>query len=77
MCNHCGGTGYKGRVGTYELLKLNKATREAIRQEKSAEEIEEIAQENGMLTLKTYAADLIAKQLTTISELQKICNTDE
>lgn len=77
LCTHCGGTGYKGRVGTYELLKLNKATREAIRQEKSAEEIEEIAQENGMLTLKTYAADLIAKQLTTISELQKICNTDE
>ena len=77
LCTRCGGTGYKGRVGTYELLKLNRATREAIRKEKSAEEIEEIAQENGMLTLKTYAADLIAKQLTTISELQKICNTDE
>ena len=71
LCNHCGGTGYKGRVGTYELLKLNKATREAIRQEKSAEEIEEIAQENGMLTLKTYAADLIAKQLQPFQNCRK------
>ena len=58
-------------------MKVNKAIREAIKQEKSTHEIEAIAQENGMLTLKTYAVDLIAKQLTTISELQKICNTDD
>ena len=64
-------------MGTYELMKVNRAIREAIKQEKSTHEIESIAQENGMLTLKTYAVDLIAKQLTTISELQKICNTDE
>ena len=77
MCTRCGGTGYQGRVGTYELMKVNRTIREAIKQEKSTHEIESIAQENGMLTLKTYAVDLIAKQLTTISELQKICNTDE
>ena len=55
----------------------NPSIREAIKQEKSTHEIESIAQESGMLTLKTYAIDLIAKQLTTISELQKICNTDD
>ena len=77
LCTRCGGTGYQGRIGTYELMKVNRAIREAIKQEKSAHEIESIAEEGGMLTLKTYAVDLIAKQLTTISELQKICNTDE
>ena len=77
LCTRCSGTGYQGRVGTYELMKVNRAVREAIKQEKSTHEIESIAKENGMLTLKTYAVDLIAKQLTTISELQKICNTDE
>ena len=77
LCTRCGGTGYQGRVGTYELMKVNRAIREAIKQEKSTHEIEAIAQENGMLTLKTYAVDLITKQLTTISELQKICNTDD
>lgn len=76
LCTRCGGSGYQGRVGTYELMKVNRDIREAIKQEKSAHEIESIAEDNGMLSLKTYAVDLIAKQLTTISELQKICNTD-
>ena len=77
LCSRCGGTGYQGRVGTYELMKVNRNIREAIKQGKSTHEIESIAQESGMLTLKTYAVDLIAKQLTTISELQKICNTED
>lgn len=77
LCTRCGGTGYQGRIGTYELMKVNRAIREAVKQEKSTHEIESIAEENGMLTLKTYAIDLISKQLTTISELQKICNTDD
>ena len=77
LCTRCGGTGYQGRIGTYELLKVNRNIREAIKQEKSTHEIESIAEANGMLTLKRYAVDLIAKQLTTISELQKICNTED
>ena len=77
LCTRCGGTGYQGRIGTYELLKVNRNIREAIKQEKSTHEIESIAEDNGMLTLKRYAVDLIAKQLTTISELQKICNTED
>ena len=77
LCTRCGGTGYQGRIGTYELMKVNRAIREAVKQEKSTHEIESIAEENGMLTLKAYAIDLISKQLTTISELQKICNTDD
>ena len=77
LCTRCNGTGYQGRVGTYELMKVNRNIREAIKQQKSTHEIESLAAQNGMLTLKTYAVDLIAKQLTTISELQKISNTDD
>ncbi|MDC0310549.1 ATPase, T2SS/T4P/T4SS family, partial [bacterium] len=76
LCTRCNGTGYQGRVGTYELMKVNSNIRDAIKQQKSTHEIESIAVDDGMLTLKTYAVDLIAKQLTTISELRKICNTD-
>jgi type IV pilus assembly protein PilB len=75
LCPLCNGTGYKGRIGTYELMIINGNIRDAIKQQKSALEIEAIAVDNGMLTLKSYAVDLIAKQLTTISELAKICNT--
>jgi len=77
LCTRCNGTGYQGRIGTYELMKVNRNIREAIKQQKSTHEIESIAMQEGMLTLKTYAVDLVAKQLTTISEVQKICNTDD
>lgn len=77
LCTRCNGTGYQGRIGTYELMKVNRNIREAIKQEKSTHDIEAIAMQDGMLTLKAYAVDLIAKQLTTISELQKICNTED
>ena len=76
LCNNCNGSGYKGRIGTYELMLINKDIRGCIKQNKSTHEIELIAVETGMLTLKTYAVDLIAQQLTTISELQKICCTE-
>ena len=77
LCTRCNGTGYQGRIGTYELMKVNRNVREAIKQQKSTHEIESVAVGDGMLTLKTYAVDLIAKQLTTISELKKIVNTDD
>jgi len=76
LCTRCGGTGYKGRIGTYELLKMTKSIRDAIKQQKSTQEIEDAAVEGGMLTLKAYGARLVEKQLTTVSELQKICNTE-
>ena len=77
LCTRCNGSGYHGRIGTYELMKVNRKIRDAIKQQKSTHDIESVAVQTGMLTLKTYAVDLIAKQLTTISELQKICNTED
>ncbi len=76
LCKRCNGIGYKGRVGTYELLIINGKIRNAIKQQLATHEIEEIAQNEGMLTLKQYASKLIQEQLTTISELKKISNKD-
>ena len=76
LCAKCGGGGYKGRVGTYELMTINSNIRESIKQKKSTHEIEQEAVKSGMLTLKRYGVELIREQLTTISELQKICNTE-
>ena len=76
LCTRCSGSGYQGRIGTYELMKVSKNIRDAIKQQKSTHEIEGIAMEDGMMTLKSYAVDLIKNQLTTISELKKICNTE-
>jgi len=77
LCTRCGGTGYQGRIGTYELLRVTRNIRDAIKKNKSTQEIEAIAvEEDEMITLRQYAVGLIAQQLTTVSELQKICNTD-
>ena len=72
LCTRCGGTGYQGRIGSYELLRFNRSIRDALQDNKTTQHIEELAVEDGMLTLKAYAVDLIRKQLTTVAELQKI-----
>ena len=76
LCTKCEGSGYKGRVGTYELMIVNSSLRESIKQKKSSYEIEQEAVQSGMLTLKRYGVELIREQLTTISELQKISNSE-
>ena len=76
LCSRCFGVGYKGRVGAYELLKINGAVHDAIKSELSAQELERIAEEEGMITLKNYGAKLIEQQITTVYELQKICNEE-
>ena len=76
LCENCGGSGYKGRVAAYELLTMNSRIRESIKQKKSTHEIEQEAIQSGMITLKRYAVSLIEQQLTTISELQKMCSAE-
>ena len=73
LCSRCDGIGYKGRIAICEFLHISPAIREALIQGKSAGRIEEIAVEEGMMTLKASGTKLVEKQLTTISELQKIC----
>ena len=49
----CGGKGYKGRLGVYELMPVGKEIKEAIKMETSAE-IETVAVDCGMKTLEAY-----------------------
>ena len=76
LCANCGGSGYKGRVGAYELMTINSSIRESIKKNKTTLEIEQEAVNSGMLTLKRYGVELIRQKLTTTSELQKMCNSE-
>ena len=67
------GTGYKGRMGVYELLIINRDIKNAISKGMTDLEIQDIAIEDGMITLREYGKQLIYKQLTTISELERVC----
>ena len=57
-------------------MTINSSIREAIKKNQTTHEIEQEAVRSGMITLKRYGVELIREQLTTISELQKICNTE-
>ncbi len=73
LCQKCNGVGYKGRVGTYELLLINKKIQNEISANRSDREIQESAVEsNGMLTLRAYALELVKMGLTTLNELNKV-----
>ena len=78
MCAKCNGSGYKGRIGIYELLVLNRKIQNAIAEGKSTREVETLAiNENSMLTLTQYGVELVKKQLTTISEIVRVCNQSD
>src|SRR6185295_17873483 len=55
-CNECGGRGVRGRVGIYEVMKMNASLRQMVGTGRRAEEIAEAAIAGGMIDLKAYAA---------------------
>ena len=78
LCVRCNGAGYKGRIGIYELLILDRKIQNAIADGKSTREVENLAvQENSMLTLTQYGVELVKEQLTTISEVVRVCSQSD
>ena len=71
-CEQCARTGYKGRTGIYELLKMDDDIRAAIIARHSAATIHRIAVEKGMRTLREDALDKVKAGLTTIEEVLRV-----
>ncbi len=68
-CNECDNIGYHGRVGLYEILKMNNEIRKKVMQKETAIEIEKIAMMNGMITLEQ---DGILKALAGETSLEEV-----
>ena len=77
LCPVCNGTGYKGRLGLYEVMKVNENIRELIMKSSTADVIRESASENGVKSLLDYGLDLVKDALTTIEEVERVCLLDE
>lgn len=71
-CGHCNNSGYRGRIGVYEIMEVTRRHREYIMRNASVDEIRDICIENGMKTLKVSCTDLVLKGMTTLRELIKI-----
>jgi len=68
-CDTCNRTGYKGRVGLYEVMEVNEQLREMILVGSSSAELRRKAVEDGMLTLRMSGLRKVKEGLTTIEEV--------
>ena len=68
-CDRCNGTGYKGRVGLYEVMEVSEGLRELILVGASGLELRRKATEEGMLTLRQSGLRKIKDGVTTVEEV--------
>ncbi|MFO0915781.1 MAG: ATPase, T2SS/T4P/T4SS family [Pirellulales bacterium] len=68
-CDVCNNTGYKGRVGLFELMSVNDEIRELIVRGVSTDELREVARRNGMETLREAGMKYAYEGVTTIDEV--------
>ncbi len=71
-CAFCNGTGYRGRIGVYEIMPVGSNIRRVISAGGGAEEIQKVALQEGMTTLRHGAAKLVLQGVTSISEVERI-----
>lgn len=71
-CDNCDFTGYRGRVGIYEMLQLNEPLRQAIRSAGQNDQIRILARHNGIKFMQEYALDLVRDGVTTFDEVQRV-----
>ena len=71
-CEACHQTGYKGRIGIYEVMKITDRLRRMIAQRASEDAIREVAQSSGMLTLGDDALAKVKAGVTTAEELVRV-----
>lgn len=68
-CNFCAGTGYRDRIGVYELMRITPEIKRLIVGWATQEELQRMAISQGMRTLRDEAITLIANDVTSISEV--------
>lgn len=71
-CEDCDYTGFRGRIGIYEMLPFNDALRQAARAGDHNDQMRALAHQNGMRFMQEYALDLVRKGLTTLEEAQRV-----
>ncbi len=71
-CDKCGGSGYKGRRGVYEVMRINPELEEAILRQALAPELLEAARHDGFRTMQEIARDFVKDGVFSIAEYTRI-----
>ena len=76
-CSHCGGTGYQGRTGVFEMLEMSNDIVEAINSDDAGVFVQAARKQMAGETLRRDAVRLVVKGKTTIEEAMRISNEFE
>ena len=71
-CVQCNETGYRGRIGVYEMMPVTNKLRNIIASKGTTEQIQQTAVAEGMSTLANSCARLVKEGVTTISEMKRL-----
>jgi general secretion pathway protein E len=71
-CPICYGSGYRGRVGVYELMPMNHSLKKGVIQSADSESLRKIAREQGMKTLFERGLELVEEHVTTKEEVHRV-----
>ena len=75
-CEHCKGTGYRGRRGIFELMVMNRNIRDLAFNKATASEVRKAAVANGMATLAMDGVRKVLNGITTPEEIVRMAKTD-
>ena len=68
-CDACNNTGYKGRIGLFELMIMNDELRDMIMENATTDDLRRKAQSYGMITLRDYGREFVFQGFTTAEEV--------
>ncbi len=71
-CQNCGGSGYYGRIGIYEIMTVTGKIKSVIAHGGDADAIKKVAIEEGMTTLKAAARRYVLSGVTSLNEMMKV-----
>ena len=75
-CDNCGNSGYKGRMGIYEILEIDKELKQGILSDLSQNELNGIAKKNGFKTMQDMGHDLLLSGDLSFSEFERVLKSD-
>lgn len=75
-CEICNDTGYKNRIGVFEIMRINDDIRELIGKGAPTARIRLVAKQSGMIPLKDYSIRLVGQGMTTAEEVVRVTLTD-
>jgi general secretion pathway protein E len=76
-CDRCRGTGYRGRIGIFEIFRLNEELHELVLQRESTRTLGQVARQNGMRTLGQSGWEKIVAGHTTMEEVLRVVTVTE